>query len=212
MTIQSVPLGSYNTSIWKEEEDEQLRQAVYRYNQNSPKSFPKDPFNARLPFTTLKKNYLQDLDRSHRQLRQRWVCHICPKIRAPSILAADEAAIRDLYSQNPAKWELLSAKTFEVFERQQYYPSSVIRNFFSKRNVVKSNLNVEGSVRSNSSTTCQVNHCYSRDKQNKKRKLDSNASTLTGNLIIPSLPRFEGVFTQEEEYQLLEDIAYNGFL
>lgn len=116
------------TRLWSADRDEQVRQAIHDYNQNSNISFPETPFQ-QAPFTVLKRGYLQNLDKDSKQLKQRWNCHICQKIKNRSILEDDVELIKKLYKESPRKWSLISRKTFEAFNREEYYSDNAIKNF-----------------------------------------------------------------------------------
>lgn len=121
---------------WTVEEDSLVMNAIHDYNRISPIPFPEHPFQP-LPISSLTFFFTQPLDKENKQIRQRWICHLCQKIRSVSILQEDQPLVIRLCRENPGRWRDISFKVFEIFNEQQYYSDNAIKNFwirFEKQN------------------------------------------------------------------------------
>jgi len=123
---------------WSLEKDEQVKRAIVQYNRYSIVRFPEDPFQS-LPFPDLKDRYLGDLNKSAKQIRERWVTHICLKIRSLSVLEKDQDMVLDLCKKNLGKWATVAKKVFEVFHGKEYYSDNTIKNFYMRSQKNRSN-------------------------------------------------------------------------
>lgn len=122
-------ISNTGKSGWTQEMDAQLKNAISAYNENYLIPFPEVPFNSSCPFSQLKREYLQDLDKGSKQIRERWVNHLSPKIRAVGVLDEDKEVVRSFCRESPNEWAKVSRRTYEFFKEKQYYPDNTIKNF-----------------------------------------------------------------------------------
>ncbi len=125
MIIPTMPRSS-----WTQEMDAQLKNAVSQYNDRNPSTpFPEVPFKSHPPFAELKQEYLPDLDKDVKQIRERWINHLSPRIRAVGILKEDREVVRFFCRESPNEWAKVSLRTYEFSKEKQYYPDNTIKNF-----------------------------------------------------------------------------------
>lgn len=117
-------------SPWTLEEDAQVVAAVSEYN----REFPDHAIvgflstNGGSRFSTIKER-LPSLNKSSKQIRERWVTKLSPSIKSSGVLKEDAERVMDLCRQHPGNWREVSRKSLEIFGGKGYSDNAV-KNFF----------------------------------------------------------------------------------
>lgn len=114
---------------WTEEQDQEVREAITLYERHTSQRFPEDPFSGKARFSILKKDYLSHLDKNGKQIRERWVTHLCPKLINPSIKENDRDLVLKLNEKYPKQWAFIAREIYEFYEKKAYYSDNSIKNF-----------------------------------------------------------------------------------
>lgn len=148
MSISPIAVNEYSPSLvnqeeelfkrkkclWAPEMDAKVKNAISEYNKVSDSPFPETIFGSNTPsFCVLKRGFLQDLDKSTKQIRERWLSQISPKIKASGVLEEDKEVVWSFCQENPHEWSKVSRRTFEHFQEKYYYPDCAIKNFYYQR-------------------------------------------------------------------------------
>lgn len=129
-----------NTRLWSSEETDQVITAIATYNRDFPgEPFPEHPFGKRFSFVNFKEKYLEDLQKTPKQLRERCVHHLYGQV-LPHIRQQDIEAVKKAREQNSTSWTATAQHLHEVyFNKKHYYSENTIKNFLIKKesNVTK---------------------------------------------------------------------------
>lgn len=164
---------------WTPEEDQRVKEAIARYETDYKDQFPKDPFSGSCSISQIKHEYLADLDRTAKQIRERWLNHLSPKLKSPVVLKEDEKLVLEVYaryikekSTTTTSWIAVAREIYHVFEKQVYYSDNSIKNFCIRQNRKKV-LNREFAGENDTDFVQEENSIsVKNEKKYKKQKLD----------------------------------------
>lgn len=117
---------------WTEAEDQLLLDGIARYNAENPSTqFPQDPFSERSKTHYLKlKAFIPELDRSSKQIRQRYINNLSPKALT-KIADEDKKSILALQAKHGNAWSRISEIMFrDFFKEKKYYGDNLIKDFY----------------------------------------------------------------------------------
>lgn len=131
MKIKQLEPKSYSStssrrSTWTSEEDEKLSRTLHSLEQSQQK----------ISWATLKKQ-LQDLNKTPKQIRERWTQQLSHKIINCVVLKEHEELIIEAYQRSlrenkKNRWKWISDQTSEIFQGR-FYPPNSIKNLINRR-------------------------------------------------------------------------------
>jgi len=117
---------------WTEAEDQLLLDGIARYNAENPLTqFPQDPFSERSKTYYLKiKHFIPELDRSSKQIRQRYINNLSPKVLT-KIADEDKERILALQAKYGNVWSRISEVMYrDLFKEKNYYGDNTVKDFY----------------------------------------------------------------------------------
>lgn len=177
MNVSSGYQNFGGSRFWTEEEDQCVKNAI-----SNMTFFPEDPYTDNphdsTPFATL-KSVLTGLDRTTKQIRERWVTHLCPKLKNPTILKEDQVLVMRVYhnwqsnrQNHKTQWAEIARKIYEYFGKECYYSDNSIKNFCMRTDKTRPQKNKKRRKKINTLTkeSCFVSQSGQANKKVKKEQ------------------------------------------
>lgn len=119
-----------NKVHWTKAQDEILLRAIEKHNLKYPhKPIPEDPHsNKAVCFALVKREFLQDFPKSPRQMRDRYVENLSPKIQK-NMSEYEKEMILELYNERGRCWTKISKYIHENYlKKEKYYSPNHIKS------------------------------------------------------------------------------------